>query len=1091
MLRKKPFFTIITILLLVTAGVGIAIFGLNINHNAVAQINQVDPNFRTDSVFDGVYFDLGLNNDEYPAAIAVDNQGNYYVAGVSIVGWSQEKSVFVCKIDQDGQLDSEFGNYPYDSESGIEEGGCALITSSSIDELDTQDIIVNSDGSIVIAGLANINSSTNMRGVLLLKLDNLGQVDTSFGNSSCTNQTPSGGGEGEGGSSGYGCFTSVTDTGNPNSEIISLAKSGSNYIISGQTENSLTVWAVNSNGVLIDTFGDGSCTNGVGQDSSYGCTQYYAGEGFTTGGNSVLVDSNGKIVVAGNGTNDASDEFSIITRLNSNGTFDTSFGDGECPNGVGEGSSYGCSLLYAGSTVIEDPFEGEITHKHKISFLSIAQDSTKYIISGSYGQYCERDWCDMEYFGQVWRYNSDGTLDSSLDNGTCQMELGFTQGAGCISHYDYQSGEAYYGFNGDTFSFTDIVVDHGCKTDNIPNGWCQPRYSLTGLISGGEGAGDYFLLRYNSNGEKQLEMSSSSGLTGYSTNPRLLLDDNGNYLLGALYEQDYDRDVYLLRINNRYQISGLDETLLYIVNEIDISVGTPDGTYGDSEVFISIPGEVFYTDILTQPAGIGVNEDEFIYIADRTNHCIQIFDSEGAYVDFMGKECDENTGTGNQNGEFSAPADVAFDQEGNIYVLDAGNYRVQKFNSNREFVSSWGEATEGGYLENGTFGTMRSIEVDSTGNIYVSDFHRIQKFGNDGTYILTIGGDGSGGQGSGSGNGQFNTPNGIVYDNINDLIYVADSGNYRVQSFETNGSFNSAWDTFAYTLDVAVDADGSVYTVSDNVLRKYQSDGFMLEEWGETGDALGAMFDPQSLSLHQSTGHIYVSEFGNQRVQKFGPSGEGLITFGDSIQREIFPIAEVLVDIRDDRDWSGVTRSVSRQDGKSYIHGLANAPGTEMPFYLYIAKLENSAGAHVCPGIDNLGAIDMECSSGYTLIAGEDAGIEEVTYLGYDYWKISDVYGSGGMNILQSGDEESDPGEEQNAPIEEQNQNESETEDSTTEDDSTQLTQSGSSIIVMFLLAILIVGVLLINRFKPELFQAATIQLEKIRKRFSQKNDLK
>ena len=81
------------------------------------------------------------------------------------------------------------------------------------------------------------------------------------------------------------------------------------------------------------------------------------------------------------------------------------------------------------------------------------------------------------------------------------------------------------------------------------------------------------------------------------------------------------------------------------------------------------------------------------------------------------------------DGQFDAPAGVAMDPAGNVYVADEYNNRIQKFGGSGIFLTKWGTQGSG----DGQFSFPIGVGVDSTGNVYVADYsnHRIQKFGGE------------------------------------------------------------------------------------------------------------------------------------------------------------------------------------------------------------------------------------------------------------------------------------------------------------------------------------------------------------------------
>ncbi|MCY4253074.1 MAG: NHL repeat-containing protein, partial [Thaumarchaeota archaeon] len=136
-----------------------------------------------------------------------------------------------------------------------------------------------------------------------------------------------------------------------------------------------------------------------------------------------------------------------------------------------------------------------------------------------------------------------------------------------------------------------------------------------------------------------------------------------------------------------------------------------------------------------------------------------------------------------------------------------------------------------------------------------------------------------------SGEGRFSGPTSLAVDHVGS-VYVADTGNARIQKFNNLGGFEALWDglgnsteSLSSPMGVAV-MDGRVYVV-DSVLESvivYGLDGEYLSRWGGHGGDPGEFLQPRGVAARNGT--VYVADTGNSRVQAFTPSGTHLLTFG-------------------------------------------------------------------------------------------------------------------------------------------------------------------------------------------------------------------
>lgn len=189
-------------------------------------------------------------------------------------------------------------------------------------------------------------------------------------------------------------------------------------------------------------------------------------------------------------------------------------------------------------------------------------------------------------------------------------------------------------------------------------------------------------------------------------------------------------------------------------------------------------------------------------------------------------------------------------------------------------IKTWGAQGSG----EGQFTNPRSVAVDSAGYVYVADSgnHRIQKFDPEGNYLLSWGGQGNA-------SGQFQEPWDLAVDEQG-RVYVADTWNHRVQVFDSNGVFLNQWgahgqvqglgpDTaklFWGPRGVAIDSQGRVLVTDtgNKRVQVFSGDGEFVTMFGGFGLERGQMNEPVGLAVGPD-GRLYVADTWNRRVQVF------------------------------------------------------------------------------------------------------------------------------------------------------------------------------------------------------------------------------
>jgi DNA-binding beta-propeller fold protein YncE len=230
-------------------------------------------------------------------------------------------------------------------------------------------------------------------------------------------------------------------------------------------------------------------------------------------------------------------------------------------------------------------------------------------------------------------------------------------------------------------------------------------------------------------------------------------------------------------------------------------------------------------------AQVRIDPADNIWVVDQMTEMVMKFSPQGRLLMLLGRKAEnvsvparepKNDGAGRPQDLFSRPTDVAWDAAGDIFVADGlGNARIAEFDKDGKFIRSWGKRG----TENGQFANVRSIAVDAQGNVYAADGgnKRIEVFDNEGKFKTAY---------TGVGNAQAL----CITKGASPFLYVSNS--------------NPPAD---------IDRDGEIY--------KMQLDGTVVGKFGKAGK-LPKEFGTVNAIDCRGANTLYVGEVGNLRVQK-------------------------------------------------------------------------------------------------------------------------------------------------------------------------------------------------------------------------------
>jgi tripartite motif-containing protein 71 len=278
------------------------------------------------------------------------------------------------------------------------------------------------------------------------------------------------------------------------------------------------------------------------------------------------------------------------------------------------------------------------------------------------------------------------------------------------------------------------------------------------------------------------------------------------------------------------------------------------------------PGQFAY------PRGVAVNSQGDVFVADSRNNRIQKFAAKDwqFLTDFGGLFDEAKAANGDPKklstealGKLHEPNGVAIGPDDMVYVIDTWNGRIEVYNSK-------GRPKFGFTTDDGFFGP-REIVVAPNGICYVADTgkHRIVEFDKDGKKVRAWGM-------RGDKQGQFNEPIGLALDQAGNL-YVADRLNFRIQVFNPDGQFVREWKVKGWSPEqvdmephLALDQARGLLYASDGRGKKvycFKLDGTLAATLENNSNGAPLFQVPIGVAVDKD-GNLYVTDAGAGRLLK-------------------------------------------------------------------------------------------------------------------------------------------------------------------------------------------------------------------------------
>jgi DNA-binding beta-propeller fold protein YncE len=286
-------------------------------------------------------------------------------------------------------------------------------------------------------------------------------------------------------------------------------------------------------------------------------------------------------------------------------------------------------------------------------------------------------------------------------------------------------------------------------------------------------------------------------------------------------------------------------------------VGSGDYRYEVNADWAKLPDGWSFKEV----GGVGVDSNDNVYVFNRGDHPMMVFDREGNFLRSWGE------------GQYPRAHGVHIAPDGTMFLTDDGGHFVRKVTLDGKVLLELGvPGKPAPYMSGEPFHRCTHTALSPQGDIYVSDGYgnsRVHKYTPDGKLVLSWGEPGTG-------EGEFNIVHNICCD-ADGWVYVADRENHRVQVFDGNGRFETQWQNLHRPCGLCMPYGhqpifyagevGPAAAVSRDIpnlgprVSIVDHQGKLIGRFGETpaGIELGKFLAPHGLAV-DSRGDVYVGE---------------------------------------------------------------------------------------------------------------------------------------------------------------------------------------------------------------------------------------